>query len=212
MKKTHVLELSIAEWRKLHTLCEKYLKRGFYKYGLPICDFDDALVDAADDAYERICSKIGEIRNLKSFMQRVAFTSVARTLKKRGYRKNLIWIDAVPIVETQDDYDENPDDEKVEAGFVISDNGAGAENIRASAEANLDRDKPPLWLELFHAAMKQQRGKARKIVSALRKDSRHVIAAEICGWSRQVFEYHLKKVRADFALCYHAYLEWLRCG
>lgn len=208
MKRPHYRELSLAEWRELHSICEKYLRRRFSKYGLPLCDLDDALVNSADDAYERICSKTGEIRSFKSFMRRVAFTSVARTLKKRGYRRNLVWIDAVPIVETQDDYDENPDDEKVEAGFVISDNGAGAEKIRADAERDLDR-APPLWLGLFEIAAKAQRGKARKVLMALKKDSRHVIAAGICGWSRQVFEYHLKKLRDDFALCYRAYRAYL---
>lgn len=209
--KTHVRELSVLEYRELYRLCEKYLNNRFRRLMLPQSDFEDALMDAVDDAYERIATKNETIHNLKSFMKRVAYFAVAKCLEKRKYRRNLVWIDAVKVVETQgDDYDENPDDEKVEGGLVLTDNGIGAEKIRNETEERLDADKTPLWLGLFRIAAKAQKGKARKVLNALKKDSRHAVAAEIAGMSRQLFEHYLKKVKSDFALCFRAYREWRR--
>lgn len=208
MKKTHVRELSIAEWRELHAICEKYLRRRFSRYLLPPCDFDDMLVEASDEAMERICTKNEKIRNLKSFMKRVAYFSVVKALERRDYRRNLVWIDAVKIVETQgDDYDENPDDEKVETGFVISDDGAGAEKIRADAERRLDQ-KPPRWLKLFRAALARQDEKSLSIIMALKEDARPSHAARIAGISRPWFYKKLKEIKKDFDQCYQAYRQW----
>lgn len=209
MKKSHVRELSIAEWRELHAICAKYLRRRFSRYLLPPCDFDDMLVEASDEAIERICTKDEEIRNLKSFMKRVAYFSVVKALERRDYRRNLIWIDAMPL-STPNVNSENADDEPEDYGFVISDDGAGAEKIRADAERRLNADRPPLWLGLFRIAAKAQKGKARKVLNALKQDSRHVIAAEIAGIPIRTFYRILKKVQSDFALCLQAYHEHLR--
>lgn len=211
MPKPHVRELSVLEYRELCKLCDKYLHNRFFRLMLPQCDFEDALMDTLYDAYERIASKREEIRNLKSFMKRVAYFCAAKALEKRKYRRNLIWIDGVKLVETQgDDYDENPDDEKVESGFVITDDGAGAEKVRLDAEARLDANTPPFWLRLFRKAEKAQKGKARKVLSALKKDSRHVIAAKIAGLARSSYYLILKKLQCDFALCFRAYHAYLK--
>lgn len=209
--KTHVRELSVLEYRELYKLCGKYLNNRFRRLMLPQSDFEDALMDCVDDAYERIATKNETIHNLKSFMKRVAYFCTAKTLEKRKYRRNLVWIDAVKVVETQgDDYDENPDDEKVEGGFVLTDNGIGAEKIRNETEARLDADKTPLWLGLFRITAKSQKGKARKVLNALKKDSRHAVAAEIAGIPRRTFHRILKKIQSDFTPCLRAYRAYSR--
>lgn len=208
MKKTHVRELSIAEWRELHAICEKYLRRRFSRYLLPPCDFDDMLVEASDEAMERICTKTEKIRNLRGFMHRAAYFSVVKALERRDYRRNLLWIDSMPLISPNVN-SENADDEPEDYGFVISDDGAGAEKVRSSAEARLDKT-PPLWLVLFEIAMKKQHGKARKVINALKKDSRHVIAAQTTGIPVRTFYRILEKVQSDFALCLRAYHEYLR--
>lgn len=208
--KTHVRELSVAEYRELYKYCDKYLHGRFYRLMLPLCDYEDALMDTLDDAYERIATKNETIRNLTCFMKRVAYFCAAKTLERRKYRRNLVWIDSIKVIETQgDDYDENPDDEKTESGFVISDDGTGAERIRANAEAELDT-APPLWLGLFRIAEKAQTGKARRILKALRKDSRHAVAAEISGIPRRTFQRILKKIQSDFTPCLRAYRAFSR--
>lgn len=209
MNKPHIRELSVLEYRELYKLCDKYLHARFYRLILPLCDYEDTLMDTIEDAYERIATKNEKIKNLKSFMKRVAFISAAKALEKRQYRRNLVWLDSMPL-STPNVNSENPDDEPEDYGFVLSDDGAGAEKIRAHAEARLDSSHPPLWLGLFRLAEKDQKGKAKKVLSALKKDSRHVIAAEIAGIPIRTFYRILKKVQSDFALCLRAYHEYLR--
>ena len=68
---------------------------------------------------------------------------------------------------------------------------------RAREESELDQNAEPPWMPLFRAA-------ARKVLRALRRDSRHAVAAEFAGYSRGHFQRILKKIQSDFAQCFQA--------
>ena len=189
----HFRELSVAEYRVLESLCRRYASRWFVRHGMPMCDLEDAIVNATDDAYERI-ARMRVIRKPKAFVAISAYRAVATELRKRKYRRNAVWIDAVPLEPQLDPYDTNPDDEQPDGGFFISDEGEGARRIVASAAERTDPAADPQWLRLFRMALALQKGKAKKVIAALRKDSRHTVAAQISGMKAPLFLYYLKKM------------------
>ena len=204
----HFRELSVAEWRELRGDCERYATAWFARYGMPLCDLEDTIGDAVDDAYERVCGT-AVVRNLRTFMRVAAYKAVAGVIRKRKNRENLVWIDSIPL--TMPDRDEtNADDELEEEGFFASDGGAGAERIREGGWGT--RDEDPLWLRLFRNALARQTGVAKEIIKALRKDSRPAVAAEFLNISRSWFYANLKKIQADFAQCFRAYRAWRAAG
>jgi len=202
-KVRHYRELSVLEYRRLVWHCNRYARIWFVRHFMPMCDLEDTVVDAVDNAYERIACK-REIRNFKAFMRISAYRATANALRKRKFRKNLVWIDAIPL--TQPDRDEtNEDDEIVEEGFFVSDGGAGAERVRHEAEVAVDSEREPWWLKLYRDALARQKGKARRVLRALRKDSRYPVAREISNIPERTFFRVLKKIRIDFAQCFQAY-------
>ena len=203
----HFRELSVVDYRILASHCKRYAERWFFRHGLPLCDLEDAVVNATDSAYERI-ARAKKIRRLEAFMAVTAYRSVATELRKRKYRRNAVWIDAVPLEPQLDPYDTNPDDEQPDGGFFISDEGEGARRIVESAAERTDPAAVPQWLMLFRRTLALQKGKAKKVIAALRKDSRHVVAAEISGIPRRTFQRILKKIQSDFTPCLQAYREF----
>ena len=202
----HFRELSVAEWHELRCNCERYATAWFARYGMPQCDLEDTIGDAAYDAYERV-ARTPVVVNLGTFMRVASYKAVAEAMRKRKCRANLVWIDSIPL--TMPDRDEtNADDELNEEGFFASDGGAGAERIREEVEDDVDGGRVPLWLRLFRRAMNRQRGAAKKVIEMLRKDSRPAVAAELACMSRSWFYTNLKKIQADFAHCFQAYREW----
>lgn len=203
----HFRELSVAEWHGLRGDCERYATAWFARYGMPLCDLEDTIGDAASDAYERVC-RTPAVANLRTFMRVAAYKAVAEAMRKRKSRENMVWIDSIPL--TMPDRDEtNADDELTEEGFFASDGGAGAERLREAVEVEADGGREPLWLQLFRRAISRQKGAAKKVIKALRKDSRPAVAAELCCMSRSTFWRNLKKIRSDFAQCFRAYRHFL---
>ena len=201
----HFRELTVAEWRELRGDCEQYATAWFARYGMPLCDLEDTIGDAVDNAYERVCGT-AVVRNLRTFMRVAAYKAVAGVIRKRKNRENLVWIDSIPL--TMPDRDEtNADDELDEEGFFASDGGAGAERIVRLVDCS-DCSIEPLWLRLFRNALARQTGVAKEIIKALRKDSRPAVAAEFLNISRSWFYTILKKIQADFAQCFRAYCAW----
>lgn len=201
----HFRELSVAEWHGLRGDCEKYATAWFARYGMPLCDLEDTIGDAAYDAYERVC-RTPVVANLRTFMRVAAYKAVAEAMRKRKSRENMVRIDSIPL--TMPDRDEaNADDELTEEGFFASDGGAGAEEIVRLVDCS-DCSIEPLWLRMFRRALGRQKGAAKKVVKALRKDSRPAVAAELSRMSRSWFYANLKKIQADFAQCFRAYRAW----
>ena len=202
----HYRELTVDEYRELHALCRKYAEKWFVRHFMPMCDLDDTVVESVDAAYERVCRK-PDVKNLSGFMKVSAFRSVASELRKRKYRKNLEWIDAIPL--TMPDTDEtNRDDEAVEEGFLVSDGGLGVHRLVEGVSWDLDRGIVPRWKRLYRIALAKQKGKAASVIRALRKDSRPVVARELSGIPERTFFRILKKIQSDFAQCYRAYREF----
>ena len=205
-RRRHCRELTVAEWRELYGNCERYATAWFARYGMPLCDLEDTIVDAALDAYERVCGT-AVVRKLGAFMRVAAYKAVAETIRRRKCRENLVWIDSIPL--TMPDRDEtNADDELSEEGFFASDGGAGAEGIVRLVDCS-DRSIEPLWLRMFRRVLRCQKGAAKKVIKALRKDSRPAVAAELAGMSRTTLWRNLKKIQIDFAPCYQAYRRFL---
>jgi len=205
MARFHYRELSVLEYRELYALCRRYARKWFIRYEMPMCDLEDTIVCAVGPAYERIACK-REVRNLHAFMKVAAYRAVANELRKRKFRKNLVWIDAIPL--TMPDRDEtNEDDDLVEEGFFVSDGGEGAERVREDVTDRLDAGHVPKWLPLFREAMSRQGEKALEVLKALETDRRPVCAARIAGISRTTFWRCLKQIRIDFTASYRAYRE-----
>lgn len=201
----HYRELTVAEWRELYGNCERYATAWFARYGMPQCDLGGTIGDAALDAYERVCGT-AVVRKLGAFMRVAAYKAVAEMIRRRKYRENLVWIDSIPL--TMPDRDEtNADDELAEEGFIASDGGAGAERVRNAGWGT--REGVPPWLRMFRRALRRQKGAAKKVIKALRKDSRPAVAAELAGMSRTTFWRNLKRIQSDFAPCYRAYRRFL---
>ena len=69
---------------------------------------------------------------------------------------------------------------------------------RAREESELDQNAEPPWMPLFRAA-------ARKVLRALRRDSRYAVARSVSGLPHRSFYRNLKKIRSDFAQCFQDY-------
>ena len=198
----HFRELSVTEWHELYENCRRYATSWFRRYGMPTGELGDTISAASDDAYERVCGT-PVVRNLPAFMRVTAYKAVAQAIRRRKSRENLVWIDSLPL--TMPDRDEtNADDELNEEGFFASDCGAGAERIVQSAECSDCSIEPP-WLRLFRRVLGRQKGKAKKVIAALKKDSRPAVAAQLSAIPKRTFWRNLKKIRDDFAQCYQAY-------
>lgn len=198
----HFRELSVSEWQELRADCRRYATSWFRRYGMPMCELEDAVSAASEDAYERVCGTAA-VRNLPAFMRVTAYKAVSRAIRRRKGGGNIIWIDSLPL--TMPDRDEtNADDELDEEGFFASDGGAGAEGIVRLVDCS-DCSIEPLWLRMFRRVLGRQKGKAKKVIAALRKDSRPAVAADLSVIPKRTFWRNLKKIRDDFAQCYQAY-------
>ena len=187
----------------VRALCAKYANAWARRYGLPPCDAEDAASEALN-ASLRVLMCPRDVRNAAAFRRAVAYNAVKKALQGRKCRRNQVWIDALPL--SLPDRDEtNGDDELVEEGFFVSDEGDGAVRVRAAAE---DGEREPAWLPLFRQAMKRQHGTALKVIRALRRDSRSGVALGFSGLPERTFYTNLKKIRNDFAQCFRAYREW----
>lgn len=176
----HFRELNVCEYRELYALCRGYARKWFGRHKMPLGDLDDIIVVSVHDAYERIC-RTREVRNLSGFMKTVAFRTVASALTKQKTGDNHVFIDAIP------------DDEAVEGGFFVSDEGAGVERIIE----DIDGEKPePEWLRLFRAVRERLPESERRVLDALEKDRRPGNAAKIAGISRSGFYKILKKFKS----------------
>ena len=60
-------------------------------------------------------------------------------------------------------------------------------------------------MRVFRRVLGRQKGKAKKVIAALRKDSRPAVAADLSVIPKRTFWRNLKKIRDDFAQCYQAY-------
>ena len=197
----HFRELSVSEWQELRADCRRYATSWFRRYGMPMCELEDTVSAASEDAYERVCGT-AVVRNLPAFMRVTAYKAVSRAIRRRKGGGNIIWIDSLPL--TMPDRDEtNADDELDEEGFFASDDGAGAEKVRDEGWGMGDEE--PLWLRMFRRVLGRQKGKAKKVIAALRKDSRPAVAADLSVIPKRTFWRNLKKIRDDFAQCYQAY-------
>lgn len=203
----HCRELSVLEYHKLCELCDRYARKWFCRHRMPMCDLDDTIVATVENAYERVCRK-RDVRNLAAFMKVAAYRAAASVLARRNRRDGRIWIDGVSLSPKEDACDTNSDDEVVEGGFFISDGGEGAERLRLEVEDRVDGDAEPEWKRLFRETLTRQKGTAKIVLRALKKDSRPAVAAGIAGLSRSCFYENLKKIRIDFVQCYRAYREW----
>lgn len=198
----HFRELSVSEWQELHADCRRYATSWFRRYGMPMCELEDTIGAASDDAYERVCG-MAAVRNLPAFMRVTAYKAVARAIRRRKGGENIVWIDSLPLA--MPDRDEtNADDELDEEGFFASDGGAGAERVVEAVDCS-DCSIEPLWLRMFRRVLGRQKGKAKKVIAALRKDSRPAVAADLSVIPKRTFWRNLKKIRDDFAQCYQAY-------
>ena len=198
----HFRELSVSEWQELRADCRRYATSWFRRYGMPMCELEDTIGAAADDAYERVCGT-AVVRNLPAFMRVTAYKAVARAIRRRKGGENVVWIDSLPL--TMPDRDEtNADDELDEEGFFASDGGAGAERVVEAVDCS-NCSIEPLWLRMFRRVLGRQKGKAKKVIAALRKDSRPAVAADLSVIPKRTFWRNLKKIRDDFAQCYQVY-------
>ena len=192
-------ELALRDYRQLYGYCRRYAEKWFVRHRMPECDLDDCVIDSVDDACVRLL-RARRVRNRDAFMKRIAYCAAAQVLRRRTYRRNLVWIDSIPICDAPLD-EADMDDEPLDEGFCISDEGEGAERVYDE----LDQDAEPPWMPLFRAAMARQGSAARKVLRALRRDSRHAVAAEFAGYSRGHFQRILEKIQSDFAQCFQAY-------